>query len=791
MGALVSMAVGLLAGGWAAVLGLRLTPAWMACVAVFGVGLLVALSTRSAAARPGPRAWIPFGLCAALVGQSLAHTEPMTLDLPADAVRLEGRVLATRHGASSPAGVLEVETGEALATGAPFPPRARVGVRGLDLPSGTRVSVIARAQPSQRFLNPTPHPDWPRAGAADAYGWLIGEPRIDRPAPFWERAVHSLRALLRARLAETLAPEAAALSRALLLNESSALEDDTKEQVRDSGLAHVLAVSGLHVTLLAGVFVLLTTQLLVRFERIASRIDVTRLAKGIGIPFALAYALLVGDAPSAWRAALTASIAWGLAAAGRRTHPVTVTAAAALLLACLRPDDIARPGFILSIVATAAIVSGSYSREAKDGHQERSSTRDALTISARTTIATAPFVVWMFNQVPLVGLLANIIVVPLGSLLLPLTALHALLALVLPPLAHLSAPFVELAASAFVAACKVFAAVSVGRDLPPPDLAQGIILALAALGLLAASRWRSRAAVIVLAALAFFGAELGLRHREQPRDTLRVTFLDVGQGDGALIDLPDGRLMVIDAGGVVGTGVDPGERAVVPLLRARRRARIDVLVISHPHPDHYGGMHALLDAFEVGEVWDSGQADAEQPEGEVAALLAHARRRGAKVRSPAELCGRAHAFGRARAQVRWPCPEYDAGWDPNDNSLVVELAFAGRRVLFTGDVERHAEAALAEQASLKAIDVLKVAHHGSRTSSAPPLLERLRPRIAVASMGRHNRYGHPHADVWERLEARVPCPYRTDRHGGVIVTITQDGALSARSTVGAPPCPRR
>lgn len=780
MGALVAMAVGLLAGAWAAVLGLRLGPAWIACVAVLGVGLLIALSVRGAAARPGRRAWLPFAICAALVGQSLAQVDTPPVDLPAGAVRLEGQVLSTRHASTTPAAVLAIERGSALATGAPFPPGTRVSVRGLDLPSGTLVSVVAHAQASDRFINPTPHPEWPPTQRVSARARLVGEARIDREAPFWERAAHSIRAALRARLSETLEPQPAALSRALLLNESGALEDDTQAHVREAGLSHVLAVSGLHVTLLAGVFVWLATRILIRIERVAARFDVTRLGKALGIPFALAYALLVGDAPSAWRAALTASLAWALAAAGRRTHPITVTAAAALLLAALRPDDLARPGFILSIVATAALVSGA--------GEATSYTRAALAISARTTIATAPFVLWMFGQVPVVGLLANLVVVPLGGVLLPIAALHAALALLLPPLARLTAPIVELASSAFLAASEVFAAVPGGRDLPPPDIAQGAMLAVGALALLAAQRWRTRALVIVIAALALAGGELALRHRELPKGELRVTFLDVGQGDAALIDLPDGRLMVIDAGGAAHGGPDPGERALVPLLRARRRARIDVLVLSHPHPDHYGGMAALLDALPIGELWDSGQAEAEHADGEVAALLARARREGAVVRGPSELCGRVQAFGAARARVLFPCPRFDAGWGPNDNSLVVELELAGRRVLFTGDVEQHAEGELSSHDSLTTVDVLKVAHHGSRTSSTPALLDLLRPHVAVASMGRHNRFGHPHDEVWSRIEARAPCALRTDRHGGVVVTITRDGELSATPTIDGETC---
>ncbi len=775
MGALVAIAVGLLCGAWTAVLGLRAGSMWIGAVAVLGVGLLVAVSTRTSSLRPARRAWAPFALCGAVIGQGLVPPPMPPCDLPPGVLRLEGVIVAGRY-ASSPSALLEIEDGVVLGSRERVPRRARVSVRGLDAPSGTRVRVVARGQASDRFFNPSPHPEWPSAHAADARARLVGAPRVVREAPFWERAAHALRGALRARIEATLSPSAAALCRALLLGESGAIDREERDDVRGAGLSHVLAVSGLHVTLLAGALVWLCRAALLRVERLASRLDVSRVAKALGVPIALGYALLVGDAPSAWRAALTASVAWTLAAAGRRAHPVTVTAAAAVLIAALRPDDLPRPGFLLSIVATAALVSAPAA--------PASWARAGLVVSARTTVATAPFVAWMFGQVPLVGLLANLVVVPLaGGLLLPACALHAALALVAPPFAHVTAPLVELASGAFLAASEVFAAVPFGRDLPPPDVAQGVALAAGALALLSVRTWRARVAVMVIALAALGGAELWLRHREQPTGSLRVTFLDVGQGDGAIVDLPDGRVMVVDAGGAAHGGPDPGERVLVPLLRARRRARIDVLVLSHPHPDHYGGAAALVDALEIGEVWDTGQGEAEQPDGTLAQLLARARARGAVVRGPEELCRAEHRFGPARARVRWPCPAFDAGWGPNDNSLVVELEHAGRRLWLTGDVEAHAEASLSA-ARPAPIDVLKVAHHGSRTSSAPALLDALRPAIAVASMGRHNRFGHPHDEVWSRLEARVPCALRTDAHGGVIVTIGPDGALSAATTLG-------
>ncbi|MBX3272410.1 MAG: DNA internalization-related competence protein ComEC/Rec2 [Sandaracinaceae bacterium] len=751
--ALAAIAAGLLAGAWAAALGVRVPHAWMAAVAVLGIGGLLAASTAGADARPGWRGWLLFGALAALLGQGLAPAPGPDLDVPRGVARLSGRV---EHASASGARLV-VEEGRAL-EGAPVPAGARVFVRGLDVPPGSRVRVLAQLSPRQPFLNPTPHPPWPST-SLDAVGAARSAAAVIETARLDQRVTHAVRRHLAARLRATLSPEAAALAATVLLGERGALDDGTSGAIRGAGLSHVLAVSGLHVTLIAGGLVALLAVALRRARWITSRLDASRAAKLLGVPIALGYAAVIGDAPSAWRAAITASLAWGLEAAGHRGHPIGVTAGAALIAAALHPEDLPRPGFALSILATAAIVSS-------PGARTTALWRTGLTVASRTMIATAPIVIWIFGALPLAGVLANVVVVPLATvLLIPALAIHAALACAAPPLAALSAPIAEGLARAFVAASEVFAAIEVGQALPPPSIAQGLVVASLCGTWLVATRARTRLVALALACLALGAGELHLRHTERPRGRVRATFLDVGQGDAILVDLPDGRLMAIDAGGAIGSGVDPGARAIVPLLRARRRDRVDVLVLSHPHPDHYGGLAAVLGAVEVGEIWDSGQAAAESEGGGIAELLANA---GVPIRGPPELCDRSHRFGAARVDVVWPCPAFDPGWGPNENSLVLDLRFGARRFLFTGDAEEHAERSLLAH-DLGSVDVLKVAHHGSRTSSAEPLLAMLRPRVAVVSAGRNNRFGHPHPEVWDRLVRATGCALRTDRHGGVIV----------------------
>jgi competence protein ComEC len=265
--------------------------------------------------------------------------------------------------------------------------------------------------------------------------------------------------------------------------------------------------------------------------------------------------------------------------------------------------------------------------------------------------------------------------------------------------------------------------------------------------------------------IALLSVELQARWRDT--GTLRVSILDVGQGDSALVDLPDGTTMLIDGGGFMGSPVDPGERVLLPLLRARRLGRIDVVVLSHPHPDHFGGLSAVVNTVQVGEFWDTGQGRKEGAGPVYAELIASLERRAVPIRGPEQLCG-AHTLGGARLDVVGPCPSLVSGRNANDNSWVFRISHGERAVLFTGDAEKEQEHELLDRsAALLRADLLKVGHHGSRTSTTPEFLAAVSPSLATLSCGVRNRYGHPHQVTLDTLQQGRVGELRLDLVGGV------------------------
>lgn len=652
---------------------------------------------------------------------------------------------------------------------------------------GARFELVAELAPLERFSNVDlgdPVPSEVRRGVLRSGAVLALRAVAPGRGPLaW---IDRARAHARARIEATFPASTAPMARALVLGENDLVPEEDAA-FRESGLSHLLAVSGMHLVLVVLGVVRALRAALVRIERVAGRMDVAKITAPTGIALAWAYAEFAGASGSALRASwmLTAILLASLL--GRRGDAVRALGASMLGMSAFDPLAAYDASFVLSVLATAGLVafaSPFASAIAKvPGVPALLARSAAATLGA--TVACAPYLALFAPTVPLGSVAANLLAVPVGELAaLPLCLVHALVAF-WPGLERGCA----LAASGGLSIVRAIATGFAGaRWLSMPiaaPTAEQLGALAAAWGALSLLRGRRRLAAVAACVVLVGVCEIGVRRQRMPRGLLRVTFLDVGQGDAAIVDLPDGEAMVIDGGGLIGSPVDVGARVLAPSLRARRRDRVAAVVLSHPHPDHYGGLGTGLAGVRVAAFWDTGQGEREGVLGAYAALVTGMRDVGARVLGPRELCGR-HAIGGAIVEVLAPCPDADPDRGANDNSFVLRISHGARSILFVGDAEHEAEELLLRRAatSLRS-DVLKVGHHGSRTSTSPEFLRAVHPSDAVVSVGTRNRFGHPSPITLETLRRAGVCTWRTDDDGAVVVE-TDGERLSVRAVARSP-----
>jgi competence protein ComEC len=584
--------------------------------------------------------------------------------------------------------------------------------------------------------------------------------------------------------------DGAAALRGIVTGDRGDVPDELDQRWRSLGIYHVLSVSGLHLAVVAGLLFALLRRV-VAASPWGGRVHAARWAAPPALAAAIAYTMITGAQLATVRALVVVAIAFIARAFDRPLRLIDALGFAALVLLAWRPADLRDPSFQLSFVAalTLALRPAVARRPGVLGWLAR-----GVATSAWIAITTAPLTAYHFHQVAAGGVVGNLVLTPaleLGALPLALAGL-ACGAIVPAAGAGLLAAAVWLVARVDDVAGMLAGAVPVGTVA----VASPAVLAmLVALSLWLAARAR-RTLVDALAWIALCGLWASAR-TPPPPGALRVTFLDVGQGTATLVELPDGAVWLVDAGGLasapdVAHAAAPG-RAIAATLATRDHDAIDLAVISHPHPDHYLGLAALR--VPVGELWsadDSALTPAPVPRGRGLVSFADVAR--ALAAGGTRLAHPRLGLARAEAGVElviWgpsyqPAPDAVeiAMADPvrsvNDNSLVVAIRYAGRTILLPGDVEAEGEEALVA-AALPHIDVVAVPHHGSPTSSTPAFVAATHPALAVISCGVANHFGFPSAAVVARWKDAGATVERTDRSGAVTVTISRNGELSVET----------
>jgi competence protein ComEC len=608
----------------------------------------------------------------------------------------------------------------------------------------------------------------------------------ERPTDFPGTHILSARKATRRLIRATLPEDAAALTEAFVLGGSTLLDDELRRPFDAAGAAHLLAVSGLQATLLASLLFALLRWLWAQSETLLRLADPGPAAALFCLPAIFGYAAYAGGAASVMRSAWMAAAVMGAQCVRRKGALVQLLAAAAIMMLTLEPRAIDDAGFLLSflsVMALALIAPGVGILWTNTGWKPWERTVMAAVVGSGVTwLATLPLVAHLFGRVALWGALTNVLLVPLGALVLPWVVIVTLLAT-----ATGSGFLMELAgASSLVLrdACAFFSELPHALINLNPAPSSGM----AALGVLGAmlcgwGRWRTLAAGALCMGVALLGGFLDLR---SGTGALRVWMAPVGQGDGAIVITPDGDAVVVDAGGSFISNADPGKGVMLPILRRLGVERLRLAILSHPHPDHQNGMVTLIRELRPMELWWNGQRsghprfralmDAAEEAGTTLVTFV---RRGAVLPITRQIGG-------ATFTVLHPFPEqlgdnpplYFPEFSENDNSLVVHVAHGETAILFSGDIEAEAERLLTGpmsgvRANLAA-NVLKLPHHGSITSTSEAFLDAVRPEHALIGVGVGNPWGFPNPEVMARLHARNIQVWRTDEDG--LIEAVLDGS---------------
>jgi competence protein ComEC len=606
-------------------------------------------------------------------------------------------------------------------------------------------------------------------------------------------------------------PYANGMMQATLIGATAKLDRMWTEDYRLTGTFHALVISGSHVAVLAAV--------LLFFLRICA------VPRGVAILLTILAAWLYAGV-TGWQAPVLRSAA-GMSLYGigrcffRDGRLLNILAAVALLFIVVDPEQLFDASFQLSFLAVALIgafvapvlnaTSGPLIRGLKNLAEEkmdlrmspksaqfrvemrllvrtlamffgRPAARMVVVMTARCCLffwdvfiasffiqigLALPMIVY-FHRMSISGLTANALIVPLLGLVVPLGFLA--IGLNSPLLAHLCAWLLSMARIAV----GIHARWEPDWRIPaPPFWLAFLFVATLVLAAWRFGKWPRTAAWLgVAATLAVI-----VIHPFAPvveHGKFELSAIDVGQGDSLLVGFPQGPLMLIDAGGIPSfgrtkkPGIDIGEDVVSPYLWSRSIKRLDIVAMTHAHEDHMGGMSAVLRNFRPRELWTGAIQDS--PEWRT--VRETAERLHITIRHMQR--GAPFTFGGTTLQVLAPGPDYAPDTTPkNDDSLVMRIRFGSTSFLLTGDMEKKIERELADAGLLEHDDVIKVGHHGSRTSSTPQLLDLERPAFGIISAGFDNSYGHPHPLIVRALQERHIDVFRTDEQG--LITVTSDG----------------
>ncbi len=577
---------------------------------------------------------------------------------------------------------------------------------------------------------------------------------------------------------------------ALVLGEQGTIPEDVRESFITTGIAHLLAISGDHLGIVAFLSFSFFLWMMKRSEFLLLSLSVKKWAAALTIPCLLLYTFIAGGGISVIRATIMVITFFLSIVFDRERHLLHTLGLAAFLILLFSPPSLFDVSFQLSFIAVLSIlylvprIYRNLRREeiyipAEISWKEKTwkYVKLSFIVTVVAILGTAPFVALHFNRVSLIGFLANLLIIPwVGFLIVPVSLIASIFSFFFYPFAGLLITVNQFLATLLLKVVAFFASIPFASIHLPTPTALEMIFFYLVLFLGVHLRKGKKIKYLIVGICILFAADLAYWNlKDRFRNDLTLTFIDVGHGDSILVEFPGGKRMLIDGGGLPDERFDIGKNVIAPFLWKKKIGRIDILVLTHPDPDHLKGLNFIASQFKIGQFWDNGLMDDSVPYLRLQQTLHRKKIKRLSFDEKSEsqtINGVEISFLNPPDRDHLSARHHNPTW-LNNQSLVMGLKFKRVTLLLTGDIEREAEEGLVKKGHSLRAQVLKVPHHGSSTSSSPLFLNTVKPDYAILSVGKRTTDRLPHPEVLKRYRELGSKIFRTDRHGAI--TVVTDG----------------
>ena len=576
--------------------------------------------------------------------------------------------------------------------------------------------------------------------------------------------IHNIQKYIKDTINGTLTDEEGNLLLAILLGDKDKLSEDIQESFKTSNLSHMLAVSGAHVSyIILGLTYVLQNSIIGKKN-----------GKIVCIIFLLVFMAITNFTPSVTRACIMAVLTLFSGIIYRKSDVYTNISVAALITLIFNPYSLLDLGFQLSYGGTIGIIIFiKRIQEKKSNSKVINYIKQMALVSIYANIIIIPIMMYHFNTVSFTFIISNIMASPILGIIVITGFLFIIASITVKPLTRLIAIFIKPILSILIKISQICSKLPFSNILVVTPYMFNVISYYAIILYCIKSKKNNKCKIIICLLIVLILINFIIYIFPQK---LRIFFIDVGQGDSTLIITPDIKTVLVDGGG--SDSFDVGEKVLLPYLLDRRILKVDYVLISHFDTDHCGGILTIMEKVKVKNIIISEQAEHSENYERFKKLMIHKKIRLIEVKKGDKIkIGRYSEF-----KILFPTSRLLSENPLNNNSIVAQFNYNNFKMLFTGDIEKLAEQQIlkTEKAEIRA-DILKVAHHGSKTSSIPEFIKAVGPKIALIGVGKNNTFGHPNQQTIKNLE-NIKCRiYRTDLQGEIIIKIDQKGSMNVKS----------